>query len=272
MRLLDPRNGPAFDLPPWDGPPRTWVVASLPRTGSTLLCNALWDTGRVGAPKEYLNPMQVRDWEARLAPDRWTRGRHRALVGPAVALAGRGRWSDARLRAYLDRVRAHRTGPTGWFGLKIHWHHFEAWFLARGRSPEAFLGPARWLRVVRRDRLRQAVSWARALQTGRWASWQRGYSPPRFSARAIEARLAAIDAGESAWDAWFAGQGLRPRVVVYEDLIADWEGTLRAVLADLDVPPEAQGALPAPSLRRQADDTTDRWIERWRAREGTIRS
>ena len=48
--LLDARNGEPFDLPPSPLRPRTYVVASLPRTGSTLLCNALWDTGRAGAP------------------------------------------------------------------------------------------------------------------------------------------------------------------------------------------------------------------------------
>src|SRR5688572_4337432 len=100
--LLDPRNGPDWDLPRLAGDARTYVIASIPRSGSTLLGNALWDTHRVGAPKEYLNPMQIRDWEARLAPTWITRARHEVLRGPLVALAGRGPWSRARLDRYLD--------------------------------------------------------------------------------------------------------------------------------------------------------------------------
>ena len=85
--LLDPRNGPAFDLPTPHSPRRTYVIASTPRTGSTLLARALWDTGLVGAPKEYLNPMQIRDLGG-------TPGPH---VDPAPASPGPA-WSHDRAR------------------------------------------------------------------------------------------------------------------------------------------------------------------------------
>lgn len=255
--LLDPRNDAAYDLPPAQGG-RCYLVASTPRTGSTLLCRSLWDTGRVGAPKEYLNPMQVRDWELR-AGRLGSRIRHGALWGPLVGLAGRGYWPDSRLRAYLDRVRQRRTGASGWFGLKLHHHHFERWFTRAGRAPSDFLGPITWVHLRRDDRLAQAVSWARALQTGRWASHQRALLPPLYRRALVDRCLAAIDRSELAWARWFDQQGVSPLRLTYEDAL-DGSG-VRKVLALLGESAE----VPAPSLERQADATSEQWMRRWRA-------
>jgi LPS sulfotransferase NodH len=259
-RLLDPRNAETFDLPPPDLPERTYVVASLPRTGSTLLCNALWDTGLAGAPKEYLNPMQIRDWEVRFPSHPLGRLAHAPLVGPAVGLAGRGRWTDERLAAYLARIRARRTGANGWFGLKIHWHHFERWFVGAGRDPAAWLPATRWVLVTRREHTRQAVSWAKAERTNRWAAWQRPWLPPLLTRRAVEAKRTEIERGEAAWDAWFAAAQIAPFRLTYEDLVARWDGSLRDVLRFLDVSADPSAALPGPSLTPQADAHTERWV------------
>jgi LPS sulfotransferase NodH len=263
-QLLDPRNGPSFDLPPPGAAARTYVVASLPRSGSTLLCNALWDTGQAGAPKEYLNPMQIRDLELRLSPALFHRLVHVPLVGPAVALAGRGRWTDARLAGYLARVRARRTGPNGWFGLKIHWHHFERWFVRPGRDPLVWLEPVRWVFVTRGDHVRQAVSWAKAERTNQWAAWQRPWFPPLLSRRDVEVKHDAIVRGESAWEGWFARAGIAPLRVTYEDLVGRWDDTVRDVLRFLDTRVAPDLPLPRPSLTPQADAHTERWVARFR--------
>ena len=263
MRWLDDRNGPDFDLPPPVGEGRTLVIASLPRTGSTLLGRLLAATGAVGDPKEYLNPMQVRDWQARIAPSAWTRLRHRALVGPLVPLAGRGSWTRARLGAHLDAIRLRRSSPDGWFGLKIHWHHFERWFVATGWSVEASLRPRAWVLLTREDRVAQAVSWHRALISGRWASEQRASFPAVYDRRAIQRRIDAIAAHESAWRAWFALQHITPLELRYEALIADPGAAVRAVLNTIGAEPTTTtGALP---MSRQADETSAAWIDRFRA-------
>jgi LPS sulfotransferase NodH len=237
------------------------VLASSPRTGSTLLCRTLWDLGLVGAPKEYLNPMQIRDWEVRLGHP-WSRGLHALLQGPAVGLAGRGRWTDDRLRRHLARVRSRRSSPTGWFGLKIHQHHFQRWFLDAGRPVPDWLGPTTWLAIRRRDRVAQAVSWARAMQTGQWASHQRGYAPPRYDATRIARLKAEAEAQDAAWDTFFDAEGIQPLRLDYERLTRDLDGTVRAVLDHLGV--AWAGDLGPPPLARQADAISAEWIERFR--------
>ena len=253
MHLLDPRNGPGHDLSPAPHR-RTLVVASSPRTGSTLLCRALWETGQLGAPKEYLNPMQLRDWSARSGSRA-----HTLLRGPLVPLAGRRPWSDQRLRTRLDLLRRHRTGHNGWFSLKIHHHHYRRFFEAAERDPSAFLGPLTWVHIQRQDRVAQAVSWVRAKQTGRWIAEQRGFGRAHYSHRAISRALHAIDAQEQAWARIL--EPYSPLHLCYEDVADDLLSAVNAVLAHCEQPPVEAVSIP---LRRQADPESEAWARRFR--------
>ena len=248
--LLDERNGPRWDLPEPLDPPQTYIIAATPRTGSTLLCRMLWDTGLVGAPKEYLNPMQLRDWEVRLgsARSRWV---HQALSGRRLVAAGRG-WGRARLAAHLQRVRRRRSSGGG-FGLKLHHHH-------RHR----LVGDAaRWILLTRRDRVAQAVSWARALQTNQWLGGERP-KLARYSRRLIRRCLAEIASGEAIWEAHFAAAGVAPLRLQYEDLAVAPRSTVCAVLAHLAVSDTSENAVPAPTLIRQADAINATWVSRFK--------
>jgi LPS sulfotransferase NodH len=262
MRLLDPRNGPDFDLHPSADPPRAYVVASTPRSGSTLLCRQLWETHLLGAPKEYCNPMQVRDWEVRLGAP-WSRWAHGLLIGRAQALAGRG-WPASRMASHLRRVRERRSSG-GWFGLKLHQHHFARHF-GGIENLESVVGPVRWIRIRRHDRLGQAISWDRALQTNRWIRAQHEHRRPRYRPLAIEGRLRAIARSEQAWD-----DTLRQCSVVdlsFEELVADPSTVLQRVFRALGVPPPHRFPAPPADLGPMADGTSVSWAARFRARRG----
>ena len=259
--LIDPRNGPDFDLPASSASPRTYVIAATPRTGSTLLCRGLWDTGLVGAPKEYFNPTQLRDWEMRLGTPA-SRLLHFPLRGPARIFAGFRGWTSERLGAHWQRVRKRRSGASGWCGLKLHRHHRERFF--EGVDLESLLGEVRWIRITRRDRLAQAVSWSRARRGGPWASHQRLRLPPIYSERHVATCRTQLEAQEAAWDAELAERQVLS--LVYEDLVDDWAQGIRAVLGWLDVPGADAVAVPAPALERQADPQNARWIARFEAR------
>lgn len=244
--MLDPRNGPAFDLP-FQAAAQTYIIASTPRTGSTLLARSLWELG-LGAPKEYFNPMQIRDWEVRMGTP-WSSAWHARLNGDAVALAGRGHWPRHRVMAHLERVRRRRT-QGGWFGMKVHRHHFTRFF---PEPVEALLGPVTWIRIRREDRLAQAVSWAHALQSGRWVNTQTGRTA-HYARRRIESRMRAIEAAEAGWDQFFTGRPVT--TLTYEALV---EGRVEVVLAALDSPGVAWP--PAPLQRQQhAPDWAQRYL------------
>ena len=253
--LLDPRNGPRWDLHTTEQNRRSYVVASTPRTGSTLLCRTLWGTGLVGAPKEYLNPMQLRDWEVRLGSP-WSSLRHRALAGMSLGLVTRGRWDHQRIAEHLDRVKQRRTASSGWFGMKLHAHHHRQWFAAR--PIEEFLGPVRWIRIRREDRLAQAISWERAMQSGQWASHQASSTAqPSYVRGAITARLAAIERDEAWWDTVLRHEPVLE--LTYERLARQRTRVTREVLHWLGVEGAHSVGLGPAGMQSQSDATSRQW-------------
>lgn len=262
--FVDSRNGPDWDLAEPAPTPRAYIIASTPRTGSTLLCRDLWASGCAGAPKEYLNPSQIRDWSMRLATSRWHRLAWAALRGPALPLALHTLSDSERVVERLQTIRRLRTGPSGLFGLKIHWHHFRRHASHSNNPIVEALQPSKWIRVVRRDRVRQAVSWARALQTGRWSSNTPGWLPPLFLPRLIHACEKTIRAHERAWDAWFLRAGIVPEIVEYESLTTDRVGTTLRLLATLGQPQRTVSLGSPNDHLRQADATTELWLTAYR--------
>ena len=53
---IETGHEPRFDFPPGGRPPELfYMIATMPRTGSSYLSHLLWGTGCLGAPLEYLN-------------------------------------------------------------------------------------------------------------------------------------------------------------------------------------------------------------------------
>jgi LPS sulfotransferase NodH len=245
---LDPTNSPTHDLPRPMHPPQLWLLASTPRTGSTLLGQALASTGLVGEAREWLNPMQLRDWGLRAG-----RQHLRLIRGPLLALLGR-RWSREGLEAHLAEIAARRS-QGGWMGLKLHWHHAER----LPGPPLELLRPARILRIRREDRLGQAISWARAQQTGQWSSAQRPDLPPLYSRRRIQHCLDQIGAAEAGWDGALEGRAVLE--LRYEVLQADLPGVVALALRHLGLP--AGPAAAPPRLAKQRDALSEEWRQRF---------
>src|SRR4051812_30708315 len=120
----------------------SYVVCALPRSGSSLLCELLFETGLAGAPAEYFDAQQMGRFSER--------------------------WNARDFGAYLRALLERKTGPNGVFGFKAQFFQLAEAF-PDGELDAAFPS-LRYVYITRRDRLRQAISWARAVQTGWWAS------------------------------------------------------------------------------------------------------
>lgn len=258
--LLDPRHGEALDLA---GAPvqRRLLIASTPRTGSTLLARMLWATGRAAAPKEYLNPTALRDWAWRRA------GPVERRLLELIPRDGVAVWAAARVRSagfrrdHLRQVLAHRTDAKGLFALKLHAHHARSWWADHPFADGVVV------RLVREDVVGQAISWARARATNRWAAHQpdRPFRD-RPDASAVDRRLEAIEADTRWWDDTLAGHIVLR--LSCEALVADPEGTVRQVLRALDDPLWDEVIVPPPPTRKQADGRAAVWRDVWRASRG----
>lgn len=226
-RLLDPRNGPAWDLATPTTSPRAFVVAGAPRCGSTFLCRLLEQAGPVGRPGEWLAPVPRRDWALRFGSCGW--GVAPPPVLPLVARVA----SPGRLRDHLRRVRARRSAT--WFGLKLIGTHLLGTLRGDVGLLEELLGPLRWVRLVRDARHDQALSLARALWTGEWEAAAPHPEPPRPPRWLVRRAQGWIEDQERAWDRTLAGR--RPFLLRYEELDEDPRTVTRKVLSFLDVDP-----------------------------------
>jgi LPS sulfotransferase NodH len=222
-------------------PRRSYIVASTPRSGGTLLCAKLWQTGVMGAPTEYLGYPSggfARKMAARLTPS-----------SPAD---------------YLTKVLARRTSKNGVFGAKVY---FKDFIEGIGQSAEvlSLLSPVTYIYMDRRDKLAQAASMAQALLTDGSASTHR--QPPvasRYDRDLISKYLGLLERGRLSWTRWFEANSIVPFVVTYEDMVAD---PIRAVCsivellgAQDDEPDEVRHL---PEIDEQSDGSATTWAARF---------
>lgn len=232
-------TGPQFDFAHPAPCTRSYIIASSERSGSTYLAMLLWETGFLGAPWEYLN----HDSEMKF-------------------MAGRLRPAD--LDDYFRQVVALRTSPNGVFGLKAHYHHF-AKILEHCPSLLDRLPPPRFVVIERRDRLGQAISLARAIQTGAWSSYAVASREPAYDRALVEKCLLKVKLQADGWTQWLADRAIVPLTVDYDELVAAPSTVLERVRAFIEPPSYGPAeAIELPVVRRQGDRTNIEWARRFR--------
>lgn len=231
--------------------PSSYLLCGTPRTGSTLLCGLLASTGVAGRPESYFREPDEPAWARRLG----------------VPMGG-----DGTYRRFAGAARAAGSTPNGVFAARVMWGTVQR--MVEGLDPgprdrrdvevlvEAF-GPLRVVHLRREDVVGQAVSWARAEQTGYWQDGDRPTVEPRFDLGTIDDLLRTIQEHEAAGSGWFAEQGITPHRVTYEEVTADPRQAVLGILGHLDIEPPAAWE-PAPRERRQADETNAAWVRSYR--------
>jgi trehalose 2-sulfotransferase len=232
-----------------------------------MLCRALADTGVAGRPEEYFLggsrekfPQGSRFWEA--------------------GLFAHGRGGRER-EEYLERVFSAGTTPNGVFGAKLMWSHVPSMLeklcelprfrgLDRAAIFHALFPHLRVIHLVRRDRVRQAVSWARAAQDGIWVAWATApptpVAEPVYDYGLIGELEGLLVEGERGWLRLCHELGVAPLRLYYEDLVDPdrYAPAVRAALAHLGVDlPDLP--IPPPRTLRQADAVNDEWARRYEA-------
>jgi LPS sulfotransferase NodH len=254
-------------------PTSAYLVCATPRSGSTLLCETLRATGVAGRPAEHFEilrhsglPRQPREYFEdvrdpgvleRLAP-------LRSGTPDAEAAAA---WRNRILRA--------GTTENGVWGGKLMWGHVSD-VVARARRLDGLAGAdlltvlhallgedVRLVFVTRRDRVAQAVSLWRALQTQSWRKdgAHAADADAEYRFAGIDHLVRQLDAHEAAWRRWFLDNGVAPLELVYEQLSDDLAGGVDRVLHALELP---RTEVPPAPLRRQRDARSREWAERYR--------
>ncbi|MHA6317660.1 Stf0 family sulfotransferase [Altererythrobacter sp. CAU 1778] len=232
-----------FDFPDYAAEPRRYILASVPRSGSTYVSHLLWQTGGLGAPLEYLN----------FEPS-----------GPY----GHAHDSRSAQDEIWSQVIRSRTSPNGVFAIKA----FPAQLEDLGRLNPALLaramrflladGPAsRVVQLRRRDRTAHAISLARASLSGVWRKEQEtsDAQEPVYSPAILARAGRDIALQEQAWEAMYRDMRITPLVLWFEDVLEDPARALEAVASYLDVDLTQARPVAVPRIEKQSQAGARQW-------------
>ncbi|HLO16328.1 MAG TPA: Stf0 family sulfotransferase [Anaerolineales bacterium] len=233
-------------------PRLSYTIWFTQRTGSSLLCKVLEETGIAGKPNEWL-------WS-------WLE-EHRS----------------SSPRELQNQLWESGTTSNGIFGIKHSFHepHFSKLIETlrqfpncpsnennRARIWEYAFPNHRHIFMTRRNKVRLAVSWWKAIQS---QEWHRLTGAPAksvdlskaYSFDAIQHLYNECSMREAGIQEFFTEGKIAPLTIVYEDFIQEYERTVRKILeflglnaADIEISP--------PPLARTADDLSEGWAQRFR--------
>lgn len=239
-------------------PRLSYFLCSTPRSGSWLLAEALRDTGIAGNPSEYFA--------------------HVRQIGRPGPSATEG---DCDFDEFLRQVTRAATTPNGVLGIKFHLDQFEHLMCSlllrrsglapgrlRGVLDAAFPG-LRFVWLIRRDKVQQALSWWRALKDDIWFRYGDEPSTPDGSVSLDFERVHRLHqillSQHSIWAGYFEALGITPIVVEYENLAGSYAATVAEVLRRLGIAGSGAARIPSPRLRKMAGDASNEWASAYRS-------
>ena len=173
-------------------PAISYIIASVQRSGTHLLCSILRSTGIAGSPEEHFLSKPGETWEKR--------------------------WGARSRVAYVQNVLRRNTAANGVFGAVVMWSYFERMLQMLQEIPTyknlngaqllaAVFNTPKYIWMRRRNHVEQAVSWAMASQTGIWAQTGeeklRPPAVPKFDFKVIDEWCNRIAAHDDGWASYF---------------------------------------------------------------------
>lgn len=238
-------------------PTTSYFICTEPRTGGHFLGEWLRSTGIAGNPEEYF----WRDNEPGFRED----------------------WGTTTYSEFLLRALDVGSTENGVFGAKVgrgggSWEHFRCRLgELKDSRDQAAADPdvldsvfpnLHYIFLTRRNKVRQAVSWWRAIQTGVWSFEQKRSAAqkqePEYKYDAIDHLLQEIVFREASWEEYFTQASVTPLSLTYEDMVAEPERVVAGVLRFLDLPAPAEITLAEGCHKKMADGLSEEWVQRFR--------
>jgi LPS sulfotransferase NodH len=267
---------------PWRVEGISYLVCATQRSGSTLLCELLRATDVAGVPDEYFETLRgtglprqprqyfedlsVLDIAERLSP---------TLPG--------NREQPGEFEPWFRYVLQRGSTLNGVFGAKMMWNYLDEFKLRMAELQglgdlsfnerlDAVFPRLKIIFMRRRDKVAQAVSLWKAIQTQQWRTESESDSESieadeapgvEYDYRAIEYLLNELHLWDARWEEWFHATGREPIRVFYDEFTVSRAATIGRVLDALGIdPPAPQGKKP---MKRQADDRSRDWVAHFRS-------
>ncbi len=260
-------------------PPRvdgiSYLVCATQRSGSTLLCELLKGTEVAGVPEEFFEalrttglPRQPREYfDESLVPD---------VVARLPQLQPGHPEKPGDFEGWFTYALQRGTTTNGVFGAKMMWNYFDDFrdriaelpglgTLTFTQALDEVFPALRIVFVRRRDKVAQAVSLWKAIQTQHWRNDLEASSNDatvQYDYRALKYLVDELHRWDARWEDWFHATGREPIRVIYEEFVDSRAATVGRVLDALGIDPP-EGGEKGPMVR-QADDLSRDWVARFR--------
>ena len=241
----------------------SYIICATPRSGSTLLCDLLTESGVAGQPDSFFRRESFIEWAEYLS----------------VSVE---EWTDdhAFSQSYLESVLKQGTAGTEVFGMRLMWESIDGLlkqlrvFYPRTQSDTELLqsafGPIHYVHLSRQDKVAQAVSHLRAEQSGLWHRHTDGSERERltreqplvFDRKALSRLVAESEEHDAAWNRWFDRHGIKPVRITYEKLSDSPKAILATILSALGQNPAIAEHV-EPRTAKLADGESREWITRF---------
>jgi LPS sulfotransferase NodH len=233
-------------------PKLSYTIWFTQRTGSTLLCKALEATGMAGKPNEWLH-----DWLEEHRSDDPAELQHHLWESGSTTngvFGSKHSFHEPHFSQLLELFRKFPTCPEDERNRAKIW--------------ESAFPHHRHIFMTRRNKIRLAVSWWKAIKTQEW------HRLPGAPAKSVDLNNAySFDAihhlynecsmREAGIQEFFSEGNIVPLTLVYEDFVQEYEKTVRKVLEFLELDTISIKIYP-PTLAQTADDLSVEWVQRFR--------
>lgn len=239
-------------------PQLSYIIWFSQRTGSTLLCKGLRDTGIAGNPSEwlyinnslnFLTHYQVNNY-AELQDKIWQLGStYNSVFGLKYSIY------EPHFSAVVDILKRFPTcnSKSNKSG--------EIWNQAFPNLKHIFM--------TRRNKIRLAVSWWKAIKTGEWHR-EIGTKPTsaniqnKYNYNAINHLFAECCMREAAMQDFFTEGEIIPLTIVYEDFVLSYRETIQKIIDYLEIPNANRVKIAFPLEEKLADEVSENWVQRFR--------
>ena len=239
-------------------PLKSYRIWHAPRVGSSLLCKLLEATNKAGMPGEHITlhgeanlreKYKVETYEA-LQQKIWqvsTGGQNIAGLK-----AGRQKTYD---KVVLDELRVLR-------GLSETVQEKEIW--------DDIFPNCQHIMLVRNNKIRQAVSWWKAIQDNTWhltkgqnRTKDEKFYKDKYDFDALSHLYKEAVLREAAAQTYFDEYGIKALTIAYEDLISDTKRVMNIILQFLEIEHEFKDAFSF-FYKKTANAHSEEWIQRFK--------
>lgn len=244
---------------------QSYFICATPRSGSTLLCDLLTQTGNLGRPNSFYRRQSITDFVTQFAMPN-----SQPLHGVDFE------------RDYLAAITKHSTQNGAIIGIRSMWESMPE-MLTKLRSiypadmsdveliNQAFGAPT-FFQLGRKDKTGQAISRAKAEQSGLWhlnadgseRERSQAHQRPEYDFASIKRYWDETIMHEKQWADWFSTNAIAPVQIWYEDLSQDPQGEVAKILGQLNQSSDPANTL-RPQTARLADQTSKSWSARFTA-------